>query len=102
MNKDLMYQAINEFEEISRIVFDRKDEDLGVLCGLLGGHNLDEDYGFFDLNYKSLCVTIANFPGHNLVVDDVEVWDEDGDHSYLAYSGSESYLEFLATKEGVI
>ena len=97
MDKDLRDTAIKEFDEISAIVESHKNDDLGVLCELLGGHNLDDDY--FDLNYKSLCVTIMDLPGYNYVHDHAEVWDEDGDHSYLAYDGYMECLRLEAVEE---
>ncbi len=83
MNKELKIKAINDFNEIKAIVDAHKNDDLGVLCELLGGHNFDGD--LFDLNFKSLCVTITDLPGHLSLSESVEVWDDpDG---YLAFEG---------------
>lgn len=84
MDKDLRYEALKDYDEICAIVEEHKYDDLGVLCELLGGHNLDDD--MFDLNFKSLCVTINNYCGHNVVSDAVEVWDDE--REWLAFDGS--------------
>lgn len=52
--------------------------ELSFICSRLDGFNLDEEQGFCDLNYKSICATIRNNGEKCYVDNSIEIYDEFG------------------------
>ena len=75
MNKELKIKAINDFNEIKAIVDAHKNDDLGVLCELLGGHNFDGD--LFDLNFKYSFEIMYNEDYINKIIDKFDFKNQD-------------------------
>ena len=101
--------AKNEVYELEKLVKEsyKSGETFENLCKRLGGHNLSLDekfpsYNYFDLNYKSLLITVKqdldekNKPGEFLIQkDDVYVYPNN------IYKGAADYLFTLNFDENI-
>lgn len=61
-----------DYLEIENIVKKNNKLSLKELCNLLKGHNFDSTLNMFDLNWKSIVVTIKEFEGEIIVSEDFE------------------------------
>ena len=69
---DIFKKALCDFEELCNEVI--KYDDLYMCCEILKGYNYNGD--LFDVNYKSICVTIRKTNGKLEVVQNIDVWDD--------------------------
>lgn len=65
-----------EYRELEELV-NNFNGTLKELSDKLQGHNYDENFKFFDLNYKSLCCTIKEENNKIILSESYEVYDED-------------------------
>lgn len=78
-----------EFEEIAKSY-----NNLYSLYEAFNGHNYDEIAGFFDCNYKSICLTV-NETANGLVISNwIEVWD-DNHAAFIGYFNVQNLKSYI-------
>lgn len=79
--REVMYD-LNTIKERLNVIecnISPSNKNIEYICNrFLMGHNLDLNEKQFDLNYRSVCVTIKEVDGAYQIIGNVEVYDEEG------------------------